>query len=65
LNQLIAASKLNVRVETDRTLLRPTDEPLLLGNNSRLRLLGWQQCHTFDKTLAAVYEDWLARADKP
>jgi len=65
LNQLIAASRLMVRVETDPALLRPTDEPLLLGDNSRLRALGWRQCHAFEETLAAVYEDWLARADRP
>jgi GDP-4-dehydro-6-deoxy-D-mannose reductase len=64
LNLLIAASKLEVRVETDPALLRPTDEPLLLGDNSRLRALGWQPRHTFQETLAGVYEDWLARAEK-
>ncbi len=61
LQQLIFASGLDVRVESDPALMRPTDEPLLLGDNSRLRALGWQQQHTFSATLTAVYEDWLAR----
>jgi GDP-4-dehydro-6-deoxy-D-mannose reductase len=62
LNRLISASGLEVQVESDPALFRPTDEPLLLGDNSRLRQLGWRQCHTFDETLAAVYADWLERA---
>lgn len=65
LDRLIFASGLKVRVESDPTLFRPTDEPLLLGDNSRLRKLGWQQRHTFDETLAAVYADWLDRAERP
>jgi GDP-4-dehydro-6-deoxy-D-mannose reductase len=63
LNLLIKASGLTVEVRTDPGLLRPTDEPLLLGDNARLRALGWEQNHTYDQTLAAVYADWLARAE--
>jgi GDP-4-dehydro-6-deoxy-D-mannose reductase len=64
LNQLISASGLKVQVDSDAALFRPTDEPLLLGDNSRLRQLGWQQRHAFDETLAAVYADWLERAER-
>jgi len=62
LDMLIRASGLKVEVLTDPGLLRPTDEPLLLGENSRLRALGWVQRHSFEETLRAVYADWVERA---
>lgn len=61
LAMLLEISGLDVRVESDPSLLRPSDEPLLVGDNSRLRALGWKQKYTMRQTLTAVYEDWLAR----
>lgn len=58
---LIELSGLKVQVESDPTLMRPSDEPLLVGDNSRLRALGWVQKYTMRETLAAVYEDWISR----
>jgi GDP-4-dehydro-6-deoxy-D-mannose reductase len=58
---LIDISGLKVRVESDSSLMRPSDEPLLLGDNSKLRALGWKQKYTMRQTLTAVYEDWLSR----
>ena len=46
---------------TDPALMRPSDEPLLLGDNSKIRALGWQQQYSLRATLEAVYEDWLQR----
>lgn len=63
LERLIHISGLDIRVDTDRSLFRPSDEPLLLGDNSRLKDLGWQQQYTIDQTLQAVYEDWLMRVN--
>jgi GDP-4-dehydro-6-deoxy-D-mannose reductase len=61
LEMLIEISGLRVRVESDPALMRPSDEPLLLGDNSKLRALGWEQKYTMRQTLTAVYEDWLGR----
>jgi GDP-4-dehydro-6-deoxy-D-mannose reductase len=61
LEMLIDISGLKVRVESDSALMRPSDEPLLLGDNSKLRALGWEQKYTMRQTLTAVYEDWLSR----
>ena len=61
LEMLIDISGLKVSVETDPSLMRPSDEPLLLGDNSKLRALGWRQKYTMRQTLTAVYEDWLSR----
>lgn len=61
LNMLIDVSGLNVEVVEDSVLLRPSDEPLLLGDNRKLRSLGWKQHYTMKETLEAVYRDWVDR----
>jgi len=44
-------------------LFRPSDEPLLLGDNTKLKNLGWQQKYSIRQTLEAVYQDWLTRIE--
>ena len=61
LELLLDISRLDVQVVADPALMRPSDEPLLLGDNSRIRALGWQQQYSMRTTLEAVYEDWLQR----
>jgi GDP-4-dehydro-6-deoxy-D-mannose reductase len=61
LEMLIDIAGINVSVEADPALMRPSDEPLLLGDNSKLRALGWERKYTMRETLVAVYEDWLSR----
>ncbi len=61
LDMLIEISGLKVEVAHDVSLDRPSDEALLLGDNSRLLALGWTQQYTIRQTLQAVYEDWLGR----
>ncbi len=61
LNILIEISGLNIDVVKDEALFRPSDEPLLLGDNSKLLELGWKQKYSIQQTLADVYNDWLNR----
>lgn len=61
LKMLIEISGVEVEVKQDQSLLRPSDEEVLLGDNSRLSGLGWTQRYTFKETLAAVFEDWMSR----
>jgi GDP-4-dehydro-6-deoxy-D-mannose reductase len=61
LEMLIDISGLSVEVVPDPALLRPSDEPLLLGDNRRLRDLGWRQEYDMRQTLTAVYRDWQQR----
>jgi GDP-4-dehydro-6-deoxy-D-mannose reductase len=42
LQMLVELSGAKVRIQSDSALLRPSDEPLLLGDNRRLRALGWE-----------------------
>jgi len=64
LDMLIKASGLAVDVQTDKSLLRPSDEPLLLADISRIKSVGWEQRYSFQQTLDAVCHDWLARAER-
>ncbi len=57
----IAGLSDKVKVEFDPALGRPSDEPLLLGDNSKLRALGWKRQYSIRQTLEAVYADWVSR----
>ena len=56
LEKLVAASGLAVTVAEDPARLRPVDVPLLRGDASRLRALGWQPHRAIDQALAEVWE---------
>ena len=61
LKLLVEISELDVEIQTDKSLYRPSDEPVLLGDNSKLKSIGWKQHYTIRETLIAVYEDWCSR----
>jgi GDP-4-dehydro-6-deoxy-D-mannose reductase len=62
LDRMIAVSGLTVDVQVAPELLRPIDQPLLLGSNDRLRAAtGWAPARSLDDTLADILEDWRAR----
>lgn len=61
LEMLIEISGLKIEIVRDTSLLRPSDEPLLLGDNSKLLALGWKQNYTIRQTLEDVFQDWLNR----
>jgi GDP-4-dehydro-6-deoxy-D-mannose reductase len=61
LNFLIEISGVKVEVVEDKSLLRASDEPLLLGDNSLAKSLGFQQRYSIQETLQNVYQDWLSR----
>lgn len=64
LDILIDLAGIHVEVKQDQALLRPSDEMLLLGDNSRLRALGWSRRFTLRQTLEGVLNDWLHRVDE-
>jgi GDP-4-dehydro-6-deoxy-D-mannose reductase len=61
LDMLIEISGEKVEVVHDPQLMRPSDEPLLLGDNTKLKALGWAPDYGMKETLATVYQDWLER----
>jgi GDP-4-dehydro-6-deoxy-D-mannose reductase len=61
LETLIEISAQDVQVIHDPQLTRPSDEPLLVGDNSRIQRLGWSRQYTLRQTLEDVYADWMER----
>jgi GDP-4-dehydro-6-deoxy-D-mannose reductase len=62
LDGLIAQSGVNVEVEVNPELLRPVDQPLLMGNPAKLtRATEWTPTIPLERTLADLLADWAAR----
>ncbi|HEY9720840.1 MAG TPA: GDP-mannose 4,6-dehydratase [Oscillatoriaceae cyanobacterium] len=62
LDQLLACSSADVRVETDPALLRPVDVPELVGDRRAIgEATGWEPRIPLDQTLSDVLADWRER----
>lgn len=61
LGMLVGISGTNAKVVTDKSLMRAADEPLLLGDNSKITALGFQQKYEMSDTLRDVFADWMGR----
>jgi GDP-4-dehydro-6-deoxy-D-mannose reductase len=62
LDKLLAAARIEVKVETDPERLRPSDVEVLIGDYSKFRAdTGWEPRIPFDKTLADLLEYWRQR----
>ena len=61
LDLLIKIADVKVTVERDPQLVRPTDEKTLLGDNSKLRALGWEPVIPFEQTLKDIFANWMER----
>lgn len=61
LDGLIAQAGVEVRVETDPSRMRPSDRPILVGDNSRLRAdTGWETRIPIEQTLRDLLDYWRA-----
>ena len=56
LRRLIEISGVEVEIREDSARLRPADVPVLCGDASRLRSLGWRPQRSFDQALEAIWE---------
>jgi len=64
LDMLIDISGVEVDIQTDPSLFRPSDEKLLLGDPSKIHSLGWKAVIPFETTLNDIFENWLKRLSK-
>jgi len=53
----------SVPVERDPAFQRPVDEPIVVGDNSRLRALGWTPQVALDDSLSRILNYWRTQAD--
>lgn len=61
-DQLLAQARIPLRFETDPTLLRPVEVPVLRGSYDRLeRATGWKPEIPMSQTLTDLLEDWRTR----
>jgi GDP-4-dehydro-6-deoxy-D-mannose reductase len=59
LEALATRSKVDLLIETDPALLRPSDTPILLGDSTKLRTdTGWQPEIPFERTLDDLLNYW-------
>ena len=61
LDMLVEISGTSAKVISDPKLFRVADEPLLLGDNSKISALGFVPEYTMHQTLEDVFEDWMGR----
>ncbi len=62
LDRLLAMTKVKIEVKQDPARLRPSDVPILLGDNSKfVAATGWQPTIPFEQTLRDMLDYWRAR----
>ncbi len=61
LDMLVEISETDAKVISDPDLMRAADEPLLLGDDSRIKALGFEQKYQMRDTLTDVFNDWMGR----
>lgn len=61
-DRLLSLSRIPIRIETDPTLLRPSDVPALFGNSTKIKeATGWYPHIRFEKTLEDILNHWRTR----
>lgn len=62
LEGLLALSRVRIRVQTDKSRMRPGDVPVMIGSRARLaRRTGWKPEIPFERTLEDLLDDWRKR----
>jgi GDP-4-dehydro-6-deoxy-D-mannose reductase len=62
LDLLLGMTKARIEVRQDPERLRPSDVPVLLGDNSRfVQATGWQPTIPFEQTLRDTLDYWRGR----
>lgn len=62
LDAFISLSTAKVEVEIDKERMRPVDEPLLVGDSSKLRRLGWEPQILLERSLTDILNFWRREA---
>lgn len=61
LHMLVEISGTDAKVISDESLMRAADEPLLLGDDHKIKALGFVQKYQMKDTLTDVFNDWMGR----
>jgi GDP-4-dehydro-6-deoxy-D-mannose reductase len=63
LHQMMDLAGVSVPVRPDPARLRPLDIPVIIGDNTKIRVLGWQAEIPLAETLRQVLEYWRQAPD--
>jgi GDP-4-dehydro-6-deoxy-D-mannose reductase len=63
LERFLEMSSRPIAVEKDLALLRPADEPIVVGDNSRLCALGWIPQVSLDDSLDRILDYWRTQTE--
>ena len=63
LQKMMTLAGITVRVREDPARLRPLDVPVIVGDNSKLRELGWQRETPIEQTLRGILDYWRSVPD--
>lgn len=64
LSTAIELSKENIEPQVDPNKLRPTDEPIIMGDNTKIReRCGWVPKKNIEETLGSMLDYWRAEMD--
>ena len=55
---LVKNARTGIKIERDKSKFRIIDDPLYIGDNSRIRKLGWKPCIPLEKTLQDTLDYW-------
>lgn len=58
LERLKALAQRPIEVQQDEALSRPLDEPVKIGDNKKISVLGWKQKQSIDETLQDILSHW-------
>lgn len=58
LNKLISLSTIKIGVVQSKEKIRPADDPLFIGDNSKIKKLGWESKIPIEKTLSEMLDYW-------
>jgi GDP-4-dehydro-6-deoxy-D-mannose reductase len=64
LDRLLGVAGVEAGIEVSPERVRPVDVPLLCGDASRLRALGWMPTSGLERALAALWREALERAER-
>lgn len=60
-NYIAGYLKIKVKLKVDKLLIRPNDNPVIIGNNKKIRKgLGWRPKISLKKSVADICDYWMA-----
>jgi GDP-4-dehydro-6-deoxy-D-mannose reductase len=64
LNIMLSFSQKKIEIRQDPAKMRTFDEPIVIGDNSKLRKIGWRPQIPLDKTLSDILDFWRENLDR-